>query len=264
MAEAEKLYSDSDGNQVTLDVLCRREPAWAANVIRTLRARVGELEAEVRRVRDLINVDRTGLAATLNHIRAIVGGYAWIPAGKWGSYDYTQRTAETLQVEVGHLIESVTSALDRGLNASSNRADSAHHDGPSVPVGPTRGELEARAESADARVRELETQVAALVELLAENDAELAKLGDKYASEDGQRIKELESQLEAAREERELEARLRKLPAFDTLTIAVRFDEERSWIAEWGRPDEAIEYATAAPTLPALLRSILEVEAKSG
>lgn len=30
-------YTDSDGNRCSLDVLCRREPGWAANVIRTLK-----------------------------------------------------------------------------------------------------------------------------------------------------------------------------------------------------------------------------------
>ena len=45
-------YTDCDGNPCTLDTLCRREPAWAANRIRVtlataerLRARVVELEA---------------------------------------------------------------------------------------------------------------------------------------------------------------------------------------------------------------------------
>lgn len=32
----EHIYRDSDGRPCSLDVLCRREPAWAANRIRTL------------------------------------------------------------------------------------------------------------------------------------------------------------------------------------------------------------------------------------
>lgn len=42
--EIPKDHVDIDGNPCTLDTLCRREPAWAANIIRTLRARVAELE----------------------------------------------------------------------------------------------------------------------------------------------------------------------------------------------------------------------------
>jgi hypothetical protein len=126
---------------------CDVEPA-------KLVARVKELEAEVVRVRDLINVDRTGLAATLNHVRAIVSGYDWIPAGEWGSYPYNERHTTTLRDEVGNLLASVRSAIERGLRESGNRADSAHRNGPTVPLAPARSELEQR-------IAELETQLAA-------------------------------------------------------------------------------------------------------
>jgi hypothetical protein len=33
-------YYDVEGNEVSLNTLCRMEPAWAANIIRTLRAEV--------------------------------------------------------------------------------------------------------------------------------------------------------------------------------------------------------------------------------
>lgn len=46
---AEPEYEDADGNTVTLDRLCRMEPAWAANQIRTRDAYVAQREAEVRR-----------------------------------------------------------------------------------------------------------------------------------------------------------------------------------------------------------------------
>lgn len=40
-------YHDIDGNKVPLDTLCRKEPAWAANVIRTLKAELARYKAGV-------------------------------------------------------------------------------------------------------------------------------------------------------------------------------------------------------------------------
>lgn len=40
-------YTDSDGNPCTLDALCRREPAWAANRIRAEIAKCEALSAQV-------------------------------------------------------------------------------------------------------------------------------------------------------------------------------------------------------------------------
>ena len=39
-------YRDTDGDPCSLDVLCMREPAWAANRIRAERARAEKAEAE--------------------------------------------------------------------------------------------------------------------------------------------------------------------------------------------------------------------------
>ncbi len=39
-------YLDADGNSVSLDVLCKREPAWAADRIRVELARISILETE--------------------------------------------------------------------------------------------------------------------------------------------------------------------------------------------------------------------------
>lgn len=87
-----------------------------------LRKRIVELE---RKVRTVIDVDRTGLAAGLNHLKAIAQGYWWIPEGSWGNYDYTQQTFATLRAEVGHLIQSVVDGADRYLKASGARANEA-------------------------------------------------------------------------------------------------------------------------------------------
>ncbi len=87
-----------------------------------------ELDAERARVReltDVINFDRTGLAAGLNHVVAVVKGYQWIADGHWGSYDYTQQTLETLQREVGRLIKGACDGASRALKASGERATAA-------------------------------------------------------------------------------------------------------------------------------------------
>ena len=49
--ETERRYTDSDGNECGLGVMCIREPAWAANRLRALQARIDELEAEVADMR---------------------------------------------------------------------------------------------------------------------------------------------------------------------------------------------------------------------
>lgn len=45
MTDEARLYYDTDGERVTLDVLCMREPAWAANRIRALKATLADLFA---------------------------------------------------------------------------------------------------------------------------------------------------------------------------------------------------------------------------
>lgn len=44
-------YHDADCNPCSLDVLCMREPAWAANRIRAERARAEKAEAELAEAR---------------------------------------------------------------------------------------------------------------------------------------------------------------------------------------------------------------------
>ena len=51
-------YTDSDGNACTLEVMCRREPEWAANRLRADRERLRRLVAAVRGV--LRHADRPG------------------------------------------------------------------------------------------------------------------------------------------------------------------------------------------------------------
>jgi hypothetical protein len=43
-------YHDADGNPISLDTLCRKEPAWAANVIRMHKAEVERSRALKKKV----------------------------------------------------------------------------------------------------------------------------------------------------------------------------------------------------------------------
>lgn len=93
-----------------------------------LRAMSEQLAAERARVKELtdaINIDRTGLAAGLNHVKAVVKGYQWIADGEWGSYSYEERTSETLRREVGYLIKGACDGAERALKASGERATKA-------------------------------------------------------------------------------------------------------------------------------------------
>lgn len=84
-----------------------------------------KLESTAEQVRTVINRDRSGLAAGLNHVRAIARSYLWIPEGHWGSYDHDHQTIETLREETGNLIRGVVEGGLRYLRASGIRADEA-------------------------------------------------------------------------------------------------------------------------------------------
>jgi hypothetical protein len=90
---------------------------------------MGEILNEMRKdrdkniliVRNVINIDKSGLAQAINAMQQVYRGYQWIPNGEWGSYDHTQRTVKTLQQEVGHLLGSLESISVGGLRESGNR-----------------------------------------------------------------------------------------------------------------------------------------------
>ena len=79
------------------------------------------LEKKSKLIRDVISKDQSGLAEALAKIRTLAKGYDWIPAGEWGSYDYTRHTVETLQKECGYLLAEVEKISDEGLRDSGNR-----------------------------------------------------------------------------------------------------------------------------------------------
>lgn len=50
---SDKRYTDSSGNECSLDTMCRREPEWAAHRMRWMIDRIAELDAEVTELREL-------------------------------------------------------------------------------------------------------------------------------------------------------------------------------------------------------------------
>jgi hypothetical protein len=95
--------------------ISKRDAAVAAQ------ARADVLKEKFDEMRNVINVDVSGLAFSLSKIREVAKGYRWIPDNEWGSYDYTQRTTETLQKEVGYLLDEIERLSYEGLRDSGNR-----------------------------------------------------------------------------------------------------------------------------------------------
>lgn len=83
--------------------------------------------AERDEARELINRDRTGLANALAGVLKLVQGWAWVGAGEWGSYDYTERTEATLRAEWSTFEEQAVTLIRRALRESGYRADHAFH-----------------------------------------------------------------------------------------------------------------------------------------
>src|SRR5512147_552883 len=140
MAKARSKAQDSDGDCVVAWALASEYAAdrggqfarlfdmltMARRALKKDAARIAELEQEVRRLRHLIAIDRTGLAAGLDKVRSIVDGFAWLANdGEWGSYDYTNHSSETLRAEIGACFDQVGEVIEATLKASGDRADSA-------------------------------------------------------------------------------------------------------------------------------------------
>jgi uncharacterized small protein (DUF1192 family) len=91
-----------------------------------LEKRIAELESEVKRVRSLIALDRTGLAQGLNSVRKLIKGFAWLANdGEWGCYAYEDHNTRTLRREIEQCFDQVLDVVDNTLKASGDVADSA-------------------------------------------------------------------------------------------------------------------------------------------
>jgi hypothetical protein len=99
-------------------------------VLEELEASVVADKQEIARLRTLLNRDHTGLAEGLAAVERLTNGYSWILDGEWGSYDYTQRTMETLRKEIGFCLDSIRETTVKYLKQSGKVAHEAfnpHH-----------------------------------------------------------------------------------------------------------------------------------------
>jgi len=72
--------------------------------------------------RESILFDKSGLTATINLMQNVIKGYDWISKGEWGSYDVSQRTTKTLQLEIGWCFDELNKIATEGLKESGNRS----------------------------------------------------------------------------------------------------------------------------------------------
>lgn len=64
-------FFDSEGNSVSLDAMCRREPAWAASRIRAMMGETSTLRAEEREsCRRIVNAERQTAEVSAGRARA--------------------------------------------------------------------------------------------------------------------------------------------------------------------------------------------------
>lgn len=85
--------------------------------------RVEQLEAEVKRVRGLIDRDRTGLANALAEVKARAQASYWIVEGR-GSYTWND---ERYRRETGKVLEEIGGIATKALRESGDLANSAFH-----------------------------------------------------------------------------------------------------------------------------------------
>ena len=102
------------------ELFCLARTGWPAAIRRALAA-----EAEVKRLKKLLDRDHTGLAAALVACRRVARSYGWIPDGEWGCYEYHERTEEALREEVGRAFAEIDSLSETALQESGTRAGAA-------------------------------------------------------------------------------------------------------------------------------------------
>lgn len=96
-------------------------------------ARIAELEAEVGRLKKLIDRDQTGLAIAMNRIQAAFRGYGWLAnPEEWGSYEWDERTMTNLRSEFGRCFDEVERIATEALRASGDLANQAFGHPPKV------------------------------------------------------------------------------------------------------------------------------------
>lgn len=79
---------------------------------------IEQLRQEVERLKDVLHLDRSGLAAALEDVWRAAGGYAWAAEGR-GPYEYDD---EEYRAEMGRMVREICALARRALEASGNLA----------------------------------------------------------------------------------------------------------------------------------------------
>jgi len=86
-------------------------------------------DAEIARLRSLIDRDRTGLAQALVLCLGVVRSYGWMASeeGEWGCYGWDERTEKAFREEVDRAFDEIATTATDALRESGRRAFEAFH-----------------------------------------------------------------------------------------------------------------------------------------
>ena len=87
-------------------------------------------DAEIARLKALIDRDRTGLAEALAKCLGVIRGYDWLGDADecpWGFYEWNERTEKVFREEVGRAFAEITKTANDALRESGRRAFEAFY-----------------------------------------------------------------------------------------------------------------------------------------
>jgi hypothetical protein len=119
-AERDEARERAEYLEARLDESVRESDlTYALEVQERVKAERDAARAEVARLREALNIDKTGLASGLNEVRTIAQGYLWLgEPGSWGSYSYEEHTCKTLRREIGESLDAILATVEKHLRAS--------------------------------------------------------------------------------------------------------------------------------------------------
>src|SRR5687768_8162932 len=83
-----------------------------------MQQQLAEKEREIERLKDVLHIDRSGLAKALAEVNKTVDSYHWITEGR-GPYAYND---DEYRKEAGYMLEAIKKIADNGLQNSGNLA----------------------------------------------------------------------------------------------------------------------------------------------
>jgi ABC-type transporter Mla MlaB component len=86
--------------------------------ISTIEKKLASAQTEIKNLKDVLHIDRSGLASAIEKIQKIAASYSWVAEGR-GSYSYDD--AE-YQKEAGRMVDEITSFCEKVLTESGNIA----------------------------------------------------------------------------------------------------------------------------------------------